>query len=263
MGVMVLILATTFRTGSRGAMIGFLAMVLIVFLRAPMQGKLKIIFAGVLFLGMVMTTMPGRLISRYKTVADDDAAEIGEMDAAMANSATASTQSRKELLRHSLIFTFRHPLFGVGPGMFEVADDAYMKSLGFRRGSWLGTHNSYTQVSSETGIPGFLFFTAIVGIALKGTYKLYRRTRGDPRLEDMGNVALGLHYCMVLYAVTILFEHIAYTIMLPVFSGMAACLVQVAEVEIQRIQSTPLPVSMSPAMFHAYLAKRPKLGQAV
>jgi O-antigen ligase len=185
------------------------------------------------------------------------------MDAAMATSASASTQSRKQLLRHSLIFTIRHPLFGVGPGMFEVADDAYMRDLGFRRGSWLGTHNSYTQVSSELGIPGFLFFVAAVWMALKSTYTLYRRTRGDPRLEEMGNVTLGFHYCMVVYAVTILFEHIAYSIMLPVFGGMAACLVQTAEAEIQRIQSTPLPVSMSPAMFHTYLAKRPKLGQAV
>ena len=171
-GVMVLILATTFRTGSRGAMIGFLALVLIVFLRAPMLGKLKIILAGVLFLGIVMTTMPGKLIARYKTVADEDASDVGEMDAAMATSASTSTQSRKQLLRHSLIFTIRHPLFGVGPGMFVVADDAYMKTLGFRQGSWLGTHNSYTQVSSELGIPGFLFFVTAVGMALKGTYSV-------------------------------------------------------------------------------------------
>ena len=87
----------------------------------------------------------------------------------------------------------------------------------------MGTHNSYTQVSSELGIPAFLFFVTAVGMALKGPYSLYKKTRGDPRLEDMGNIALGIHYCMVIYAVTILFEHIAYTIMLPVFGGMAAC----------------------------------------
>ena len=79
----------------------------------------------------------------------------------------------------------------------------------------------------------------------------------------MGDIALGLHYCMVIYAVTILFEHIAYTIMLPVFGGMAACLVRTAELEIQRIQSIPLPVSMSTTMFHSYLATRPGQGQAV
>jgi O-antigen ligase len=71
-GVMVLILATTFRTGSRGAMIGFLVMLLVVFLRAPVLGKVKIIMAGILFVVIVLTTMPGKLISRYKTVAVEE-----------------------------------------------------------------------------------------------------------------------------------------------------------------------------------------------
>jgi O-antigen ligase len=262
-GVMVLILGTTFRTGSRGAMIAFIAMLLVVFLRASIMSKVQLILAGVLFLGIVLTTMPGRLIARYKSVAADDETDVSEMGGAMAESAATSTQSRKTLLRHSLIFTIKHPLLGVGPGMFVVADDAYMKSLGFTKGTWLGTHNSYTQVSSEVGIPAFLFFVAAVGMALKGPYAVYKKTRGDPRLEDLGNVALAIHYCMVVYAVTVLFEHIAYTIMLPVFGGMAACLVRTAEVEIQRIQSVSLPVNMSTTMFHSFLATRPGQGQAV
>ena len=256
-GVMVLILATTFRTGSRGAMIGFVAMLLVVFLRASIMGKMRIILAGVVFLGIVLSTMPGKLISRYKSTVNEEEADIGDMDTQMATSAASSTASRKVLLRHSLIFTIRHPIFGVGPGMFTVADDAYMKASGFRKGTWLGTHNSYTQVSSELGIPAFLFFVAAIWMALKGPYVLYKKTRGDPRLEEIGTVALTLHYCMVIYAVTVLFEHIAYTIMLPVFGGMSACLVRTAEIEIQRIQSVPLPVSMSPTMFHSFLGRRP------
>jgi hypothetical protein len=72
----------------------------------------------------------------------------------------------------------------------------------------------------------------------------------------MGTVALALHYCLIIYAVTILFDHIAYSVMLPVFGGMAACLVRTAEVEIRRIQAVPLPASMSTAIFHSYLAAR-------
>jgi hypothetical protein len=78
----------------------------------------------------------------------------------------------------------------------------------------------------------------------------------------MGTIAMGLHYCLIIYAVTILFEPIAYTIMLPVFGGLAASMVRTATVEIQRIQATPLPVSMSPAVFRSYLAARPRQGQA-
>jgi O-antigen ligase len=106
-------------------------MLLVVFLRASIMGKMQIIIAGVFFLAIVMTTMPGKLISRYKSITDDEV-DIAEMGGAMAESAVTSTQSRKQLLRHSLIFTMKHPLFGVGPGMFEVADDAYMKALGLR-----------------------------------------------------------------------------------------------------------------------------------
>jgi O-antigen ligase len=260
-GVMLLIFVTTFRTGSRGAMIAFVVMLLVVFLRASVMGKFRILLAGVLFLGIVLTTMPGRLIARYRTIAEDDV-DVAEMGEYMADSAVSSTQSRKMLLRHSLIFTLRHPLFGVGAGMFPVADDAYMKDLGYRKGNWAGTHNSYTQVSSELGIPALLFFVSAVWMALKGTYSLYQKTRGDPRLEDMGNAALGFHYCLIIYAVTIVFDYIAYTSMLPVFGGMVASLVRTADVEIQRIQSTPAPVSMSPAVFHTYLARRPGAGTA-
>jgi hypothetical protein len=72
----------------------------------------------------------------------------------------------------------------------------------------------------------------------------------------MGTAALALHYCLVIYAVTILFDYIAYTVMLPVFGGLAASLVRTAEVEIKRVQSIPLPVSMSTTTFHSYLAAR-------
>jgi hypothetical protein len=73
----------------------------------------------------------------------------------------------------------------------------------------------------------------------------------------MTNLALGLHYCMIIYAVTIFFDYIAYTVMLPVFAGLAAALVRTADAEITRIQAVPLPVTMSPAMFHNYLGRRP------
>lgn len=257
---MILILFTTFRTGSRGAMIGFVVMGLFYFLRASIMDKMKLMVGGVLIVGILLGTMPGKLVARYKTTVDEDADDSGEMDASMRESALSSSQSRKMLLRKSLIFTAQHPLFGVGVGMFVVADDAYSRANAGRKGQWLGTHNSYTQVSSEIGIPGFLFFVATIILALKGPYTLYKRIRGDPRLDDMANMALALHYCMILYAVTVLFEHIAYTIILPVLGGLAAALSRTAEAEIARVQSVSAPITMSPGMFQSYLRARPVQG---
>src|SRR5207248_9857652 len=134
---------------------------------------------------------------------DDD-----EMDTYMRDSALNSTASRKALLKNSVKFTIRHPLFGVGPGMFSVADNDEAIANGLRKGQWLGTHNSYTQVSAELGVPAFCFYVATIVMSLTGPYKLYRRTRGDPRTADIGGMALGLHYSMIVYAVSIVFEHI-------------------------------------------------------
>src|SRR5262249_690358 len=89
-GVMVLMLLTVFRTGSRGAMIGFVVMGLFVFLRASVMGKAQILLGTVLFLGFILVAMPGKLVSRYKTVASDEV-DDDSMDETMRSSALTST----------------------------------------------------------------------------------------------------------------------------------------------------------------------------
>ena len=248
-GVILLMLLTVFRTGSRGAMIAFLVMMMFMFLRASITGKMQMI-VGVFLLGaVILTTMPGRLISRYKTIeeADDD-----DMDAYMRESALNSTESRKQLLKNSIKFTIRHPLFGVGPGMFVVADDDEAHAQGLRKGQWLGTHNSYTQVSSELGIPALCFFVAAIVMSLREPYRIYKATRGDPRTEDIAHLSLGLHYAMIVYAVTIFFEHIAYTVLLPVFAGLASALIRTSVAEIERRRSVPAPQALTAPAFRTY-----------
>jgi O-antigen ligase len=253
-GVIVVMLLTVFRTGSRGAMIAFLAMALFMFLRASIMGKMQMMIGVVLLGAVILTTMPGRLISRYKTIeeADDD-----EMDAYMRESALNSTESRKQLLKNSIKFTIRHPLFGVGPGMFVVADDDEAHAQGLHKGQWLGTHNSYTQVSSELGIPALCFFVAVIVMSLRDPYRLYKETRGDPRTEDIANLALGLHYAMIVYVVTIFFEHIAYTVMLPVFGGLASALIRTSALEIQRRRAVPAPQPLTAPLFRTYSRPEP------
>ena len=250
-----LMLVTTFRTGSRGAMVAFLAVLGVMFLRASIMGKMQLLLGSILVIGLLFATMPGNLVSRYKTLAEDQADEY-QMDYSMKASAAASTQSRKLLLRKSLKFTAQHPLFGVGPGMFDVADDADAKAAGFRKGVWLGTHNSYTQISSEMGIPALIFYVAAMFFALRDTYRVYKQCRGEPRLNALANTAIGLNYTLIVFAVTILFEHIAYTVMLPVFGALAAALLRTAQVEIDRVKSTPAPAAGPALMFRPYTVQQ-------
>jgi O-antigen ligase len=242
-GVMFFMLVMVSKCGSRGALIAFAVTVFCVFMRAPIMGKLKLIVGGFLVLAVVIAIMPGKLLRRYTTFNEEQTVEAGlttsDYDAALEGNAVNSTKQRQALLKTSLRFTIQHPLFGVGPGMFTVAEDADAKEQGKRRGSWQGTHNSYTQVSSEMGFPGAIAYIAAIIISLKRTSRLHARTKDDPRLKQIANSAICLHYCLVVYAVSVFFDYIAYSAMLSVFGGLAAALDVTSSAEIQRLTAGP------------------------
>jgi len=77
-------------------------------------------------------------------------------------SAAASAEVRRENFVHSVVVTVQHPLFGVGPGDFQVID-----------GGWHVSHNVFTQLSSEAGLPALVLFLMIFTRA----FALVRRAR--------------------------------------------------------------------------------------
>ena len=80
-----------------------------------------------------------------------------------------SLDARRELLTESIRVTMHHPLFGVGPGNFQ----AYTQS-------WHVTHNTYTELSSETGLPGLGLFLAILLLTFR-SLKQVSETQGTRR----------------------------------------------------------------------------------
>jgi O-antigen ligase len=243
-GVLALMLVMVSKTGSRGALIAVGVVSLCAFLRAPLMGKLRLTLGVTLLIVAAIAIMPGKLLHRYATITEgeESPAYTGDPDddASLA-SAVSSTQTRQYLLKESIKLTLRHPLFGVGPAMFAVAEDADARAQGKRKGIWQGTHNSYTQVSSEIGIPGAIAYCMVIFLSLKNSWQLYRRCRGDARLKDISDCALCLNYCLIVYAVTVLFDYIAFTSMLSVFSGLVAALGRLAPAEIEQREATPSP----------------------
>ena len=90
--------------------------------------------------------------------------------------AAGSAEQRKELLIRSLQVTAEHPLFGIGPGNFEVVS-----------GNWHVTHDSYTQISAEGGIPAFFLYVLILGYAIANlrNVRKYRKSSKRIRLFSM------------------------------------------------------------------------------
>jgi O-antigen ligase len=78
---------------------------------------------------------------------------------------TGSAWGRKHLFMVSVRTTLEHPLFGIGPGNFEIVS-----------GSWHGTHNTFTQFSSEAGIPAMLLYVALLWSSLRKLNKVRKVT---------------------------------------------------------------------------------------
>jgi hypothetical protein len=219
------------KAGSRGALISILVIVSFMFVRATVVGKMKLLFGAGIFLLVAFLLLPGALRARYQTFFTADPMEKSEApqdEAELLDSAVHSSSNRMQMLVRSIELTAKHPLFGVGPGMFPVAENELAMSQG-RRGAWLGTHNSLTQVSSECGIPALLFYCAILFLALQKSYSLYRRTRANPKWSEISNHALALNYSLIAFLVTGMFVHAAYTALLPVLAGLTVSLVRTAE----------------------------------
>lgn len=221
-GTLVLMLYVMSKTGSRGALIATTVILTIMFFRASVTGKVKVLSGAVVLFAIAILIVPARLRDRYLTLFSPDNTTAN--DAGFVDSAALSADSRRQLLIESLILTARHPLLGVGPDQFQVAENDMARAEGRPKGAWLGTHNTFTQVSSECGIPAFICFASMVILSFRYSYSLYQKTKKRPEWKEIHMYAMALNYSLIVFMVTGMFIHVAYTMFLPLFSGLAVSL---------------------------------------
>jgi O-antigen ligase len=114
-------------------------------------------------------------------------------------------------------------LFGVGPDQFAAAVNQDAAGAG-RQVPWLGTHNTYTQVSSECGIPALIFYLAVIGLCLRSNLRLYRLTRDVPAYGEVAALSRCLLAGTLVFAVSAFFFHMAYSPYLPSLAGFTVAL---------------------------------------
>ena len=182
-----LILIVFAQTGSRGGMLAFAALCLALFLSLGTSRKFIMLIASLAFFVLALGVMPSSIRLRYTTMFsmnEEEASDelIDEEGRNMITGAAMSAQGRWQIMVLSLKTTIQHPLFGVGPGNFPL----HMFDEGVKEGKkirGMQTHNTFTQVSSETGIPGAILFAAVMWLALKQTMRLRREwggRKGEP-----------------------------------------------------------------------------------
>ena len=196
-------LAAMARSGSRAGIAALAAGVVLFLIYASAKQRVVVLSAclagalcGAFLLPQDITQRftdwfaPGgfRVLTTGRTTPSSEA--TGEL-----TTAESSSEARMYLLRRSLIMTAKHPIFGVGPDQFQGAEAADASENGVR-GAWHFTHNTYTQISSEMGIPGLLLFCAALFGSYRGLSAISRR--GPTRYTRQTALFLQVGYFMLM-----------------------------------------------------------------
>jgi O-antigen ligase len=232
------------KTGSRGAIFGFLTLFVFVFFKASMTDRLALVILSLFLAGFALVVVPAGLRNRYATLFSADE-EASGADQELTEIAVSSSEARSRVLKFSLLMTLRHPVLGVGPGMFAEVMENDAREAG-KRTQWLQTHNAYTQISSELGIPGLLLYLAVLFGSFRSTNAVIKMSmvRRTPRWNAIGNTASCLRMSLLAYGVTALFSSVAYQSLLPTLAGLCTVLFMSARKEME--QETAAAAALPP-----------------
>jgi O-antigen ligase len=226
-------LVIVLRTGSRAALLSLIGLAIYLFFRGSMAFKIMALVAVAVVGPITLLSLPADVRYRYISMFSSGGPEVGtDEEAYRASIASSSSEARKALLMNSVSETFHNPLFGVGPGQFATAEADVAKELG-QRAAWQVTHNTYTEVSAEAGIPAFLFFVGALFGAMKLLYQVQKRSRLKARLDYLAVPAFWLMVCGIGLSINIFFAALAYQFYIPTFIALAMVAASLADDELR------------------------------
>jgi O-antigen ligase len=216
------ILWAILRTGSRGGAIGLLAVFVSVLLSVSLGRKVGILAVMAALLVVASLTLPDYIRLRYFTLFQPDSTEnLSQQEQESLSGDAGSAAGRETLLLDSLKITLSYPIFGVGLDEFSQTNWSIHRE---KRGNGPGamvTHNTYTQVSSETGIPGLIILLALFTQCLRTVNSTIRQSRPPqgyrPDIVEMG---IHLRHTFVAVAVCAFFLSVAYGPLIYVIVGL-------------------------------------------
>jgi O-antigen ligase len=195
--MMIPVLAAAAQTGSRSGLLACAVGLIFFLFFATSKQRALIVGGGLIFLVCSTLLLPQRILERFTTVFNAQSAASEE--------AAESATTRKMLLTRSLELTLEHPILGVGPGEFMDAEAKEAMAKG-QKGMWHYTHNSYTELSSECGIVGLLFYVFAFWRAFSGLSRIRDRF---PRAM-VRRAALFVQITVLMSAIGAFFLSIAY-----------------------------------------------------
>ncbi len=196
------------RTGSRG---GFLALIvvggylLIKYKTVRLQWRLAAAGAVVV---VALAAASAEYWERMGTILSDD--DYNRTD----------ESGRMQIWQRGLGYMASHPVFGVGPNNFGMAEGTLSplaKRQQFGVGvRWNAPHNSFVQVAAELGVVGIVLFIALFVTAFKAVRLggLRQRTpRGDPALLSQTLTASLLGFVTGAFFLTLAYAELLYVLL--------------------------------------------------
>jgi putative inorganic carbon (HCO3(-)) transporter len=219
------------KTASRGAFLALIAGALYWLFRGTMRQRIGLLAAGPIVVFALIVFVPRSSLIRIVSFSATDAGASQE--------ALESTVMRRYLLEQSIVYTLQHPIFGVGLAQFGAFEGEHNQIVG-THGSWHETHNTYTQVSSECGMPALALFIAGIGSTFLLMNRVYRQARKRPECEDLRIAAFCIMMAMTTCCTAITFVNFAYFFYLPAMSSLAIAVYRAAQDEFANRSSAPV-----------------------
>jgi len=181
-------------TFSRGGFIGLAAVIL--FLAWKLAGRHRIfVFAGGVFLiTALFFVAPSDYRSRLATTNDD------------------SATVRIDDLKRSVFVAIRHPVFGVGMDNYILYSNSNH-----------ATHNAYTQVAAELGLPALAIYLFLLFGTIKNLKKVETDSASARKHEPFYYLSIGMQASLIGFMVSSFFASVAYLWYLYYLIGYAVC----------------------------------------
>jgi len=227
--MMFLIPATVATTGSRGGLVTLAVLFILFFLPLPLAQKIAAGICAVILAVIAIVWSPSSALDRYRSMFVSS--EESQYLTGSEQSAIESMELRKELLLSSLQLTLRHPLMGVGPGMFATANADYTLEITGKEdwNAWHETHNTFTQLSCEDGLPGLILYCLTLLFCFKIVFAVDRRARQYPALTSVRHIAYALRLALIAFTGTAIFASNAYAYYFPMLAGLCVALERAAK----------------------------------
>jgi hypothetical protein len=217
------------KAGSRGALIGMAVGFLTILLKGP--GKLRWIlgFCAPIAILASFSFLPASVTSRFTTILGDDTPQVSAAAKNDAASAEESSTARRYLLIMSLKYTLEHPLFGIGAGDFSSFEGGSSRLEG-KHGQWQETHNSYTEISSETGIPAAFCYIGAILCTLFSLNRTLSKAHGD-KVPIIAASAFCTMLSFAMMGTCMAFLTLGFRFYMPALTGLAICLERVLRMD--------------------------------